>query len=97
MFRHKSQSNSQQAQPQQPPAVPDDEPSLPQSEADIARVYAQLFAGPAGQRVLNHLKQRYLYTPAEPDISEAGLRHAQGQRDCVLTMLRFIERGRGEP
>lgn len=86
MFRQKSQ---------QAPIVPEDEPELPRSEADIARVYAQLFTSPGGKRVLNHLKQRYLYTPSDPDMSEASLRHAQGQRDCVLTMLRLIERGRG--
>lgn len=79
------------------PAVPDDEPTLTQSEADIACIYAQLFNSPAGARVLNHLKQRYLYTPSDPDMSAASLRHAQGQRDCVLTMLRLIERGRGGP
>ena len=82
------------AKPQQAPAVPVDEPELPESETDIARVYAQLFTSPAGKRVLNHLKQRYLYRPGDPAMSVASLRHAQGQRDCVLTMLRMIERGR---
>ncbi|WP_051340867.1 hypothetical protein [Azospirillum halopraeferens] len=69
------------------PSVPDDDP---------APVFARCFAGPDGRRVLAVLTAMTLERTLGPDAGDAALRHLEGQRRLVATILALVARGRGE-
>lgn len=56
-----------------------------------------LFFHPEGERVLAHLKAVTLDRALGPDSSDALLRHLEGQRQLVASILAQIERGRTAP
>lgn len=71
-------------------------PSLPGTSetADVERAFARVFSTEDGQKVLAYLQvitfQR-AYGPSTPD---EQLRHVEGQRSLMATILRLIDRGR---
>ncbi len=67
--------------------------SVPGTPADpaLADAYHHCFAGPAGQRVLAHLRALTLDRALGPEASPAALRHLEGQRALVFLMLRWAE------
>lgn len=65
-----------------------------ESPTDIARAYGRLFSTADGRRVLEHLQVTTLYRAQAPDISDAQIRHLEGQRFVVFQIIRQIERGR---
>ncbi len=85
-----------------PPAQPIDArdfthapPSLAKAEmTDIERSYARLFSSADGQRVLAHLQVMTFHRALGPTCSDEQLRHMEGQRALVATILRLIDRGR---
>lgn len=60
----------------------------------VERSFARLFGTEDGVRVLAHLQVMTFYKAHSAEVSEAELRHAEGQRALVAQMLRLIERGK---
>ncbi|PWC82300.1 hypothetical protein TSH100_24105 [Azospirillum sp. TSH100] len=63
-------------------------------EADPAPSFARCFAGNDGARVLAVLRAMTLDRALGPDAPEAALRHLEGQRQLVATILALVVRGR---
>ncbi|WP_451972739.1 Bbp19 family protein [Azospirillum endophyticum] len=63
-------------------------------EADPAPSFARCFTGTDGARVLAVLRAMTLDRALGPDAPEAALRHLEGQRQLVATVLALIARGR---
>lgn len=64
-----------------------------QPDGDMAAAYARCFATPDGQRVLAHLRRRTFARICGPDAPEALLRHAEGQRHLVASIIALARRG----
>lgn len=62
---------------------------------DLAASFARCFASPDGTRVLGHLRALTLDRALSPTVSDAALRHQEGQRALVAAMLALVARGRG--
>jgi len=71
-------------------------PAGPQdaADADPAPSFARCFAGRDGERVLAVLRAMTLDRALGPDAPEAALRHLEGQRQLVATVLALVARGR---
>ncbi|MBP2301629.1 Bbp19 family protein [Azospirillum picis] len=61
---------------------------------DPAPSFARCFAGPDGGRVLAVLRTMTLDRALGPDAPDATLRHLEGQRQLVATILALVARGR---
>jgi len=61
---------------------------------DIEKSYARLFASADGQQVLAHLQGLTMMRALGPEAPEAHIRHAEGQRALVGTILRLIAAGK---
>lgn len=61
---------------------------------DLAKCFARCFRGADGDRAIAHLKSQTLDVATGPDISDGRLRHLEGQRYTVRTIINLIERGR---
>mgnify|MGYP000950549487 CR=1 FL=1 len=68
-----------------PPAAPSTPGAA--SGTDAAPAFARCFAGPDGARVLASLKAMTLERALGPDAPDAALRHLEGQRQLVATIL----------
>lgn len=75
-----------------PPSSGSDGATAP--EADPAPGFARCFAGNDGARVLAVLRAMTLDRALGPDAPEAALRHLEGQRQLVATILALVARGR---
>ena len=64
------------------------------AERDPAPSFARCFAGGDGARVLAVLRAMTLDRALGPDAPEAALRHLEGQRLLVATILALVARGR---
>lgn len=62
----------------------------------MARRLARLFSHPDGPAVLDWLRGQTLNRALGPDASDAALRHLEGQRQLVRSLLGLIDRGRAE-
>ncbi|MFV3127611.1 hypothetical protein [Niveispirillum sp. KHB5.9] len=62
-------------------------------EDQLAVACARLFAGTDGALLLSHLTRVTLATTPGPDVTEARLRHLEGQRALVLTLRHLAARG----
>jgi hypothetical protein len=69
-------------------------PSQPVGDVELARLFAKSFAGRDGDRALAHLKSLTLDRHLGPEASDAQLRHLEGQRHLVSTILALVARGR---
>lgn len=61
---------------------------------EMAKTFARCFRGADGERAIAHLKAQTTDIAAGPDISGDRLRHLEGQRFMVRTIINLIERGR---
>lgn len=61
---------------------------------DVERAFARLFATDDGKTVLSHLSAVTFMRAAGPESTDALLRHQEGQRALLATILRLIDRGR---
>lgn len=75
-----------------------DAPAGPAASAaeDPAPGFARCFSGPDGARVLGVLRAMTVERTLGPEASDAALRHLEGQRALVATILALVARGRGE-
>lgn len=64
-------------------------------EREVERVFTRLFLSEDGQKALSYLQLITFYRAQTPGVSEAELRHIEGQRAIVATIMRLINRGRG--
>lgn len=62
---------------------------------DVERCFARLFSTADGQKVLSHLQAVTFQRALGPATTDQQLRHAEGQRALVATILRLIDKGRG--
>jgi hypothetical protein len=62
-------------------------------DLELCREFARCFAGPAGRRVLEHLRRVVLDRRLAPHASDAELRHLEGQRYAVAYIVAMVERG----
>lgn len=65
----------------------------PAGGEDPAAAFARCFAGPDGARVLAVLRAMTLDRALGPDAPDAALRHLEGQRQLVATVLALVARG----
>lgn len=69
-------------------------PATAESDPDLARRAARLFASSDGEAVLRHLREMTVQRCLGPDGGDAALRHLEGQRHLVLHLHALIARGR---
>lgn len=62
-------------------------------DLDLCRAYARCFASHDGQQVMTHLGT-ILARRLPPTASDAELRHLEGQRCAIASIVAMIERGR---
>ncbi|PCI42091.1 MAG: hypothetical protein COB46_01730 [Rhodospirillaceae bacterium] len=67
---------------------------LPDVARELRVAYARCFSGPAGEKVLKHLKSITLNRAFGPDSSADLLRHTEGQRQLVTYINAQYENGR---
>ena len=70
---------------------------LPSERLDVReaeKAYARLFSTPDGRKVLAHLNAVTFMRAAPPDATDFMLRHMEGQRALLASILRMIDRGR---
>lgn len=65
----------------------------PETEDRLAATCARLFATADGRLLLSHLTRITLASSPGPDVTEARLRHLEGQRALVLTLRHLALRG----
>ncbi len=87
------------AQPEPPHDGPGDWPfdGLQAAAGDdgLAGSYARVFAGGDGRRVLDHLRGLTMNRALGPAAPDAALRHLEGQRALVASILALVVRGGG--
>jgi hypothetical protein len=66
----------------------------PVGDIELARIFAKSFGGRDGDRALAHLKSLTLDRYLGPEASDSQLRHLEGQRHLVNTILALVARGR---
>ena len=76
------------------PEIPDMQASPRTDIREFEKAYARLFATPDGKKVLAHLNATTFMRTAGADVPDNVLRHLEGQRALLSTILRMIERGR---
>lgn len=74
----------------EPPAAREDDPA----EAELCRAFARCFAGSDGQLVMEHLERVILNRRLAAHVSDAELRHLEGQRHAVAYIATMVARGR---
>ena len=62
-------------------------------EQELCRSFARCLLGSDGQRVTEHLKRLILDRRVQPNVSDAELRHLEGQRFAVAYILSMVARG----
>ncbi len=60
---------------------------------DIALVFARVFRGGDGARVLAHLRAITIDRVGEADMSDQALRHLEGQRSLARYIENLVKRG----
>ena len=69
------------------------EPTQDDVRQDLPRSYLRIFTSNAGDAVLADLRKLFLDKEAGPDVSDAALRHLEGQRSVIRFILRKIDEG----
>jgi hypothetical protein len=60
----------------------------------LAEAAARCFRGEDGRRLLGHLRRATIERALSPDVSEARLRHLEGQRHVVRHLEALVAAGR---
>ena len=63
-------------------------------QKEVERAFARLFTSDDGQKVLAWLQTMTFNRAQGSNTTEEQLRHVEGQRAMVATILRLIDRGR---
>ncbi|NJN71290.1 MAG: hypothetical protein HC801_14155 [Nitrospira sp.] len=71
------------------------EEPTPGAERDLLLAYARFLHTENGRRIMRHLKAITVDRVLGPDVSEAMLRHLEGQRQLVSYIEVLAERGSG--
>ncbi len=80
---------------ERPPEVAYEMPSPSRLQmGDMERSFARLFSTNDGKQVLGYLQAVTFQRALGPASSDEQLRHMEGQRAMVATILRLIDRGR---
>jgi hypothetical protein len=64
------------------------------ADLELCRACARCFGGADGERVIGHLTRTILERRLLPQASDAELRHLEGQRCAIASLLAMVERGR---
>lgn len=67
----------------------------PEQATELAAAAARCLSGVDGQRLLDGLVGMTLHRTAGPGLSDAALRHLEGQRALVAWLLALVGRGGG--
>ncbi|NMM45867.1 hypothetical protein HH303_15325 [Rhodospirillaceae bacterium KN72] len=67
------------------------------AQSRIDKAFARCFSGDDGDIALRHLRAVTLDRALGPGVSDASMRHLDGQRCLVLHIQSLIERGRNGP
>lgn len=70
------------------------EPPTALTDDDLAKAVQACFAGRNGDIVIEHLRTTFLDRRVAPTASDAELRHVEGQRAAIASLLR-LARPRG--
>jgi hypothetical protein len=62
-------------------------------DRELCLAFARCFAGADGQLVLDHLRRVILERRLPPPASDAELRHLEGQRHAVASIVAMVKRG----
>lgn len=68
--------------------------SVEEPDPELVAAFAACFAGQAGRRALDHLRDAIVERRCPPDASDAELRHLEGQRAAVAYVRALVARGR---
>lgn len=60
---------------------------------DIAKSFARCFRGTDGDKVLAHIMEMTVARQTAPGITDAELRHLEGQRHLAHTIINLVKRG----
>ena len=63
-------------------------------QREIERLFARFFISEDGRKVLAYLQMMTFQRAASPSSAESEIRHMEGQRALMATILRLIDRGR---
>lgn len=63
-------------------------------QKNMRRVFARLFSTDDGKKALAYLQYMTFYRNLGANVSDDQLRHAEGGRSLVSTILRFVEQGK---
>ena len=64
------------------------------NEDDPAALFARVFGSDDGERALEHLWRMTMDQATGPNVTDARLRHLEGQRHIVKYITNQIDRGR---
>ena len=67
------------------------------AEPSLAVAFARCFSTPEGRQVLKHLRSVTVDRAVGPSVSDAHLRHLEGQRQLVNHVLMLIAQGAARP
>lgn len=76
------------------PPLPQEPAIVTPSRDDAPRIFARLFSGDDGQKVLSYLRVSINNRVAGPDAAESVLRYYDGQRALLQTIHTLIEQGK---
>lgn len=71
----------------------DTQPAPDAKRQEMARSFLRVFTSNDGDAVLAELRKLFLDKEAGPDVTDAALRHLEGQRSVVRFILRKIDEG----
>jgi len=75
------------------PDEPFNHPPRTEAPIDNGLLFARVFAGADGEKVLAHLRGLTIDRRPPPDIDDAVLRHLEGQRYLVAYIMALVARG----
>lgn len=67
------------------------------AEPSLAVAFTRCFSTPEGRQVLKHLRSVTVDRAVGPSVSDAHLRHLEGQRQLVNHVLMLIAQGAARP
>jgi hypothetical protein len=70
---------------------------MPANGDDLPALAARCFKGEDGRRMLSYLRKITLERGLAPGVSEALLRHLEGQRQLVKYIEALVAEGKGHP
>ena len=63
-------------------------------QKNMKRVFARVFSTDDGKKALAYLQYMTFYRQLGTGVTNDDLRHAEGQRSIISTILRFVDQGR---